>query len=52
MVQIKAAYLERELMRGMRPDARNFLRPDWRRDIQPRSASVRIRPCFIRALRK
>jgi hypothetical protein len=37
MVQIKAAFLERELMRGMRPDARNFLRPDWRRDIKPRS---------------
>jgi hypothetical protein len=37
MAQIKAAYLERELTRGMRPDAYRFIRPDWRRCVAPNS---------------
>jgi hypothetical protein len=31
------AALERELLRGMRPDAHRFIRPDWRRQVKPGS---------------
>jgi hypothetical protein len=37
MAQIKAEFLERELKRWRRPDARNFVRPDWRRYVVPGS---------------
>ena len=37
MTQIKAAYLERELMRGQNADAFRFVRPDWRRFVKPGS---------------
>jgi len=33
VAQIKAAFLERELMRGMRPNARQFVSPNWRRFV-------------------
>lgn len=34
---IHPAALERELLRGMRPDAHRFIRPDWRRQVKPGS---------------
>ena len=37
MAQIKAAYLERELMRGQPANAFRFVRPDWRRFVKPGS---------------
>ena len=37
MGPIKAEYLERELKRWMRPDARNFIRPAGRRYVKPGS---------------
>ena len=35
MTQFKAAYLEHERQRFMRPDAHRFIRPDWRRFVRP-----------------
>lgn len=38
MSPIHPLYLERELERGMRPDAHLFVRLDWRRFVHPRFA--------------
>ena len=35
MPPIKAAYLEHQLKRWMRPDAHLFVRPDWRKFVPP-----------------
>jgi len=35
MTIIAPAALERALLRGMRPDAHLFVRPDWRRHVRP-----------------
>lgn len=37
MAQFKDAYTEHQLKRWMRPDAHHFVRPDWRRSVQPGS---------------
>jgi hypothetical protein len=34
MSQFQSAYFAHELKRWMRPDAHNFIRPDWRRFVQ------------------
>ncbi len=37
MPNIHPAALERELLRGMRPDAHRYIRADWRRQVKPGS---------------
>lgn len=37
MTIIHPAAHERDLLRGMRPDAHRYIRPDWRRDVRPGS---------------
>jgi hypothetical protein len=37
MSPFNSAYLEHQLKRWMRPDAHNFIHPDWRRDVKPGS---------------
>jgi hypothetical protein len=42
MLNFKDAARERELKRWMRPDAHNFVRPDWRRYVAPGSEAAAV----------
>lgn len=51
MAQIKAAYLERALMRGMRPNAHQFVSPNWRRFVPPGSEIASVYERYEREYR-
>jgi hypothetical protein len=51
MAPIKEEYLDRELKRWARPDAQNFVRPDWRRHVKPGSEAAAVFEIYERKYR-
>ncbi|MDO9414039.1 MAG: hypothetical protein Q7T81_15830 [Pseudolabrys sp.] len=48
---VKPEYLERELKRWARPDARNFVRPDWQRFVKLQSDVASVFALYERKYR-
>jgi hypothetical protein len=51
MAQLRTEYLERALTCWARPDARNFVRPDWRHSVKPESDAASVFDIYERKYR-